>query len=128
MTATLNQRRFTRVPLGYRVKVVGEEGTISSPSALNLSMSGVLVQTSQKLKIGSFVHVIIFVLGESGESRILAWGAVVRHERAAIAIEFTKIHGKECLEQLERLVMAHAHEPHHVARELETRHGLPAVV
>jgi len=115
-----NQRKFTRVPIGYRVKVMAEEKTFVCPSAVNISMNGILVRAKEGLPLGTGCYVIIFVLEEGVETKILAWGTVVRESSEGIAIRFSKILGKDGQEQLRSLVLLKCPDPELAKREFES--------
>ncbi len=114
-----NQRKFTRVPIGYRVKVLAEEKTLACPSAVNISMNGILVRTSEHLPLGTACHVIIFVLEDGSETKILAWGTVVRNNSEDMAIRFSQIHGEDGPERLRNLVLFRCPDPEQAKREFE---------
>lgn len=119
MKHTANQRKFTRVPIGYRVKVMAEAKTILCPSAVNISMNGILVRAPEHLPLGTACHVIIFVLEDGTETKILAWGAVVRDNAEGMAIRFTQIHGKDGPERLRDLVLLRCPDPEQAKHEFE---------
>ncbi len=114
-----NQRKFTRVPIGYRVKVMAEEKTLVCPSAVNISMNGILVRTPERLPLGTACHVIIFILEDGSETKILAWGTVVRDNAEGMAIRFTQIHGKDGPERLRDLVLIRCPDPEQAKHEFE---------
>jgi len=120
MDKALNQRKFTRVPIGYRVKVMAEERTIVCPSAINLSMNGILVRAPEGLPLGTSCYIIIFVLEEGVETKILAWGTVVRENAEGMAIRFSKILGQEGSNQLRNLVLLKCPDPELAKREFES--------
>ena len=114
-----NQRKFTRVPIGYRVKVMSEEITISCASAINISINGILVEASEPLLRGTSCSVIIFVLEEGLEIKIMALGTVVRNNANGLAIRFSKILGKDGREQLQNLIMFRCNDPEQAKQEFE---------
>ena len=64
-----NRRAFTRIPIAFRVKILTEDATLASSTALNLSLGGLLVQTSRPLPLGTPCHVVLFVLEDGARSR-----------------------------------------------------------
>lgn len=120
MDKAANQRKFTRVPIGYRVKVMAEERTIVCPSAINLSMNGILVRAPEGLPLGTSCYIIIFVLEEGVETKILAWGTVVRENAEGMAIRFSKILGQQGSNQLRNLVLLKCPDPDLAKREFES--------
>jgi hypothetical protein len=120
MNRVPNQRKFTRVPIGYRVKVMAEERTIACPSAINLSMNGILVRAPEGLPLGTSCYVIIFVLEDGVETKILAWGTVVRENAEGMAIRFAKILGHDGANQLRKLVLLKCADPESAKSEFES--------
>lgn len=113
------QRKFTRVPIGYRLKIMAEERTLAFPSAVNISMSGILVRTPERLPLGTSCYIVIFVLTEGQEAKILAWGTVVREATEGLAIRFAQILGKDGPERLKDLVLSRCPDPEQAKREFE---------
>jgi len=114
------QRKFTRVPIGYRVKVMAEERTLVCPSAINISMNGILLRATDRLPLGTVCYIIIFVLEHGTETKILAWGTVVRDYPEGMAIRFSQILGKEGKERLRDLVLLKCPDPEQAKREFES--------
>ncbi len=112
-------RKFIRVPIGYRLKVMAEERTLTCPSAINISMNGILVRSTERVPLGTRCYIIIFVLEEGVETKILAWGTVVRDNADGLAIRFSQILGKEGLERLRDLVLFRSPDPEQAQREFE---------
>ncbi len=113
------QRKCTRVPIGYRVKVMAEERSLACPSAMNISMSGILVQSTERLPLGTSCYIVIFVLEEGTETKILAWGTVVRGNADGLAIRFSQILGKDGPERLKNLVLLKCPDPNQAKQEFE---------
>ena len=114
-----NRRAFTRIPIAFRVKILTEDATLASSTALNLSLGGLLVQTSRPLPLGTPCHVVLFVLEDGQEQKILAEGIVVREAADAVAIRFTRLMGDESRSRLERLVLHRSPDPQQEQRALE---------
>lgn len=119
MNHSPNKRQFTRVPIAYRVKVMAEERTIHCPSAINVSMNGILVQAPERLPLGTSCYIVIFLLAEGVESKILAWGMVVRDCPEGMAIRFSKILGQGSQDLLRSLVLVRSSDPEQAKREFE---------
>jgi len=111
MNKPLDQRISARVPIGYRVKIMADEKDIVCPSAINISMNGILVRTAERLPAGTGCYVIIFVLESGEEKKILAWGVVVRDAPEGMAIRFSRILGEHGTEQLQNLVRTKCPDP-----------------
>ena len=114
------QRQFTRVPIGYRLKIMAEERSLTCPSAVNISMNGILVRTPERLPLGTSCYIVIFVLTEGVETKVLAWGTVVREDPEGLAIRFAQILGKEGPERLRDLVLSKCADPERARREFES--------
>lgn len=90
MTPPPDERRFRRIPIAYQVKVVAENRMIAYPTAINLSMGGLLVRGQEHLPVGTPCGVaILFGKGEPGR-RVVARGTVVRSDARGMAIAFSK--------------------------------------
>lgn len=90
MTPPPDERQFRRIPIAYQVKVVAENRMIAYPTAINLSMGGLLVRGHEHLPVGTPCGVaILFGKGEPGR-RVVARGTVVRSDAQGMAIAFSK--------------------------------------
>lgn len=119
MAKDIEQRIATRVPIGYRVKIMADEKDIVCPSAINISMNGILVRTAERLPMGTGCYVIIFVLDGGEETKILAWGIVVRDAPEGMAIRFSRILGEQGADNLRELVRAKSPDLAQAKREFE---------
>lgn len=119
MGPSANRRRCTRVPIAFRVKVLSELGTIASSAAVNVSLSGILIRAVQPLPLGTPCHVVLFLLAEGEEDKVLAQGVVVREEPESLAIRFTKLLGDESRTNLQRLLQGHSPDPEALKEEFE---------
>lgn len=100
------RRQFRRVPIAYRVKLVAEDRIIGYPSAIDLSMGGILVGGRERLPLGSACGVAILVAeGEPGQ-RIVARGTVVRSDARGMAIAFSKALDRASEEALRALLQS----------------------
>lgn len=119
MEKSIDQRLSARVPIGYRVKIMADEKDILCPSAINISMSGILVRASERLPVGTGCYVIIFLLEGGAETKILAWGIVVREAPEGMAIRFSRILGDQGTQHLRNLVSLKSSDPAQAKREFE---------
>ena len=119
MANEIEQRSLSRVPIGYRVKIMSDEKDIVCPAAINISMNGILVRTTERLSVGMGCYVIIFVLENGEESKILAWGIVVRNAPEGMAIRFSRIHGEQGANLLLNLVCRKSPDPAQAKQEFE---------
>ena len=111
MEKPFNQRTSARVPIGYRVKIMADEKDILCPSAINISMNGILVHSPDRLMVGTGCYIIIFVLEDGKETKILAWGVVVRDASEGMAIRFSRILGDQGVASLRDLVRLKSPSP-----------------
>ncbi|GLH66716.1 PilZ domain-containing protein [Geothrix edaphica] len=90
MATPSERRRFRRVPITYRVKLVVEDRIIAYPTAIDISMGSILLGGTERLPLGSPCGVAILLAeGESGQ-RVVARGTVVRSDSRGMAVAFSK--------------------------------------
>jgi len=90
MTPAPEKRRFRRVPIAYEVKLIVEDRIISFPSAIDLSLGGILVDGRSPLPVGTTCGLAILLgAGEPGK-RIVTRGMVVRVDERGVAIAFSR--------------------------------------
>ncbi len=90
MTTPSEKRRFRRVPIAYEVKLIVEDRIISFPSAIDLSLGGILVDARNPLPVGTTCGLAILLgAGEPGK-RIVTRGMVVRVDERGVAIAFSR--------------------------------------
>lgn len=90
MSPYQEQRQAPRFPISYEVKLVVEDRIIAYSSAINLSMSGILVAHRKGLPLGSHCGVAILLgVGDPGR-RVVGRGTVVRADPEGLAISFSK--------------------------------------
>ena len=84
------KRRFRRIPIAYEVRLIVGETMISFPTAIDLSMGGLLLDGSHPMDIGTNCGVAILLgEGEPGK-RVVTRGTVVRADSRGIAIAFSR--------------------------------------
>lgn len=110
MTTSQESRRFVRVPVGYRVKVMADFETIPAVT-VNISLGGLYLHTSTDLPLGKPCHIIVFVEEGPSVDKILAWGTVARKDLHGLAVRFTQILGDRGMERLESFLARHAPDP-----------------
>ncbi|HEY3399262.1 MAG TPA: PilZ domain-containing protein [Geothrix sp.] len=114
MSAHPETRRFRRIPISYQVKLVAEDRIIAFPTAIDLSMGGILVGGRERLPLGSPCGVAILLQDGEAKRRIVARGTVVRSDARGMAITFSKAldPGSETsLRTLIESLSPHASEP-----------------
>ncbi|WP_243286247.1 PilZ domain-containing protein [Geothrix terrae] len=111
MSATPDQRQYPRVPIAYRVKVVTPERIIAFPSAINISMGGILIGGPDRLPVGTTCGVAILLEEAEAGRRVVTRGTVVRSDPNGMAIQFSRElepNGVEALRALIRSVSPEA--------------------
>ena len=104
MHATPENRKFRRVPITYQIKLVADDRIIAYPTAVNLSMSGLLLQGRDHLPVGSDCGVAILLgSGEAGRP-VVTRGTVVRNDERGMAIAFSKVLDAESQQSLRMLI------------------------
>lgn len=104
MTPLPEQRRYRRVPIAYEVKLIVEDRMISFPSAIDLSLGGILVDNHSPLPIGTNCGLAILLGAGSPGKRIVTRGMVVRADDRGIAIAFSKALDPGSVESLKELI------------------------
>lgn len=90
MSPDPEQRRSRRVPISYQVKLVAEDQLISYASAVNVSLSGILLRGPVRLPVGSQCGVAILIADGGMGQRIVTRGTVVRDDPEGLAIAFSR--------------------------------------
>jgi hypothetical protein len=90
MSTSPEKRQHRRIPTTYQVKLVVEDQIIAYPSALDLSMGGILVDSRKLLPLGSPCGVAILLADREIGQRVVARGTVVRSDARGLAIDFSK--------------------------------------
>ena len=87
---TIEKRDTTRLTIETNVRLSDEESNISYGKILNLSATGALIETSEKLASGNGYTLTIKLKGENSNlliDNLLA--TVVRSETNTVAVQFT---------------------------------------
>lgn len=101
-----DQRQFPRIPIAYRVKVVADDRIIAFPSAVNISMGGILVGGSERLPLGSACGVAILLEDADAGKRVVTRGTVIRSDAGGMAIAFSRDLEPASLEALRALIQS----------------------
>jgi hypothetical protein len=104
VTAPSDQRQFPRIPISYRVKLVVEDRIIAFPSAINISLSGILVNGAERLPLGTECGVAILLEEAEAGKRVVTRGTVVRSDSRGMAIAFSRVLDANSLESLRALI------------------------
>lgn len=125
MAVSLEQRRFARVPVGFRVKVMADYVTIPA-QGLNIGRGGLFLETRTRLPLGQPCHIIIFVEEEASVDKILAWGVVARVVEDGLAIRFTELLGEHGMERLHAFLVKYAPDPGRLSEDFPESLANPA--
>jgi hypothetical protein len=101
-----DQRQFPRIPIAYRVKVVTGDQILAFPSAINISLGGILVGGTERLPLGSACGVAILLEDAEAGKRIVTRGTVVRADADGMAIAFSRDLEPASLEALRALIQS----------------------
>jgi hypothetical protein len=104
LTPPPEERQFHRISVAYRVKLVAEDCIIAYPSAINISMGGILVDGDWRLPVGSHCGVAILLDDSDIGRRVVARGTVVRMDGRGMAIAFSKALDPESENSLRKLI------------------------
>ena len=104
MTPSPEQRHSRRTPIAYKVRLIAQDRMISFPSAINLSMGGILLGGPERLPLGSECGVAILLADGGSGGRIVARGTVVRHDAEGMAIAFSKALSADSAKALQELL------------------------
>lgn len=121
--ATIEERRFTRVPIRTWVNLTAEGGPTLLCDSSNLSMNGLLVKTSRELPVGTECFVTIILGDPANPLTLSARGQVVRQDGRDVGVHFTEIE-LDSFEHLRRLVTLNAKDVTIVEEELDAHVGL----
>jgi hypothetical protein len=106
VTVTSDLRQHPRVPISYRVKLVASDRIIAFPSAINISLGGILVGGPERLPLGSECGVAILLEEAEAGKRVVTRGTVIRSDARGMAIAFSKVLDPGSLESLRALVQS----------------------
>lgn len=90
MTTPPENRQFRRIPIAFQVKLVADDRIIAFPTAINVSMGGILLEGRDLLPVGSQCGVAILLANGDAKRRVVARGTVVRNDDLGMAITFSK--------------------------------------
>ena len=101
---TIEQRQHPRIPIAYRVKVVTPDRIIAFPTAINISMGGILIGGSDRLPVGTTCGVAILLEEAEAGKRVVTRGTVVRSDANGMAIQFSRELEARDIEALRALI------------------------
>ena len=121
-TEKSNQREFTRVLVTAHTVIRVGGATLPEAPTHSLSMTGMSIQTSERLPLDTECEITIILV--EGEVEIQVLGTVVAHLADGMAFLFTKILGLESFEHLRNLVFYNAPDVEQVETEFTTHTGI----
>ncbi len=113
-----NAREFIRSDISIAARVTPVNKAPMDVMVLDLSMNGILVQTSQSLPMGYQCQVEILIGHYMHELPLCAEGVVIRAIENKMAICFNAI-GIETSEEFESLILFHSDDPEQCLQEFE---------
>lgn len=118
MKKTKNRRKFIRSNISIATRLTPSGAPSINAIAIDLSMSGILVQTDATLEIGSKCHVSMLIGHYMHELPISAEGVVARVQKGIIAICFNAI-GIDVSKEFESMILFHSNDPKRCLLEFE---------
>lgn len=67
--------------------------------------------TDARIPVGSVCHLVLFLVSDGDEYKVLAQATVVRQEAHALALRFLDLRGPDSLDNLETLIRFHTESP-----------------
>jgi len=118
------KREFVRVPFTIGTTVRTADRTIRSSKTLDVSMSGLRVETTETVpREGTFCEVEI-VLVEAPEPVIIeARGSIVRSEPGTVAVHFSEV-DVDSYEHLRQLILNNSDDPERAEKEFGAHWGI----
>jgi len=116
-------RAFSRLPIGRLARIVPPSEPAFSAEILNLSMSGILLKSSQSPDPDTECSVTI-PLSDDGELTIEAQGPVARVTAEGFAVHFTRLMGLESYNHLRNLLLYNSPAPDQLEQEFGNHSGI----
>ena len=117
------KRRFTRFPYGMKAELRVKDSLYKVEEIKNLSIGGCLLDISEKLEPETpcSLNIILKLTGDEPTVRIE--GVIVRNERKAVAVKFTRIDPKS-LYHLQKIARYNAPDPDRIEQEIKDHPGI----
>lgn len=117
-----NQRQYSRSKVSIAATLSIQDGKTFGVKVVDLSMGGIFIQTSNKLKNGTRCQVSMLLGHTQHELPILADAVVVRTVRDGVALrfEFVKL---ESIPSVQSLIVEHADDPDQTELEFSSHGG-----
>lgn len=123
-TSSSDKRGFIRIPFNTEVEVRLQGLTIRSSEGVNLSMSGLRLNTGDELPAGgSACHVKLHLRAVEKGMLIEADGRIIRSGPGSLAIEFTEL-DPDSYYHLRQLILNNAADPDKAEKEFTAHWGI----
>ena len=117
-TMTDEKRKKTRVHFGTQVIVKSDTSEIvADTNSKNISVKGLLVETDEKIPVGTPCEIEILLTGTSSKLSLNIQGKIVRQTESGLAIAFDAV-DVDSYFHLKNLVMHNAEDPDAVEKEI----------
>src|SRR5512139_1954389 len=118
------KREFVRVPFKMSTTVRTRDRTIWSGNALDISMNGIRVDTTDTAPPEGTLCEIEMVLAESPSPVVIeARGTIVRSAVGTLAVHFSEI-DIDSYEHLQQLILNNTKDPERAEQEFSTHWGI----
>ena len=118
------KREFVRVPFVIGTTVRTSDRTIWSSNTLDVSMSGLRVETKETVpREGTFCEVEIVLVEAPKPVIIEARGSIVRSKPGTLAVQFSEV-DVDSYEHLRQLILNNSEDPERVEQEFLSHRGI----
>ena len=119
-----DRRGFVRVPFNTEVEVEAQGTIIRSREEINLSMSGIRLNTNETIPApGVACRVKIILQASDNRVSLGANGKVVRSAPGSLAVEFSEL-DLDSYHHLKNLILNNTDEPEKAEREFTSHWGI----
>jgi len=119
-----DRRGFVRVPFNTEVEVEAQGTIIRSREEINLSMSGIRLNTNEAIPSpGAACRVKIILQASDNRVSLGANGKVVRSAPGSLAVEFSEL-DLDSYHHLRNLILNNTDEPEKAEREFTSHWGI----
>ena len=118
------KREFVRVPFRIGTTVRISDRTIRSGTALDVSMNGILVATTEIVPPEGTSCEVEIILAEAPEPVIIeARGSIVRSKPGTLAVHFSEV-DVDSYEHLRQLILNNSEDPERAEKEFGAHWGI----
>jgi len=118
MKKSENTRKFTRSNISIAIRLWASGVSPFDAMVIDLSLSGILIQTDKTLAIGSKCHISMLLGHYMHELPLNAEGVVVRVHDGVMAISFDAV-ALESSRELQNIIVFHTDDPEQCLHEFE---------